>query len=108
MKSLCVIPDDIETTLNETLENLALIKRDDGKLANESVHVDALSPSVKVLVATGTGSTRLGDWAPSTVYPYKGVVFVEGQGTFIALSATVRGQFRGRLRSGGAGWRWIA
>lgn len=41
----------VKTTLDATLANLALIQRDDGELANESVGMDQLKPEVETGIA---------------------------------------------------------
>ena len=51
--------DDIETTLDATLANLSLIQRDDGELANQSVHPDALDTSSLLLIASAGGVAHI-------------------------------------------------
>lgn len=52
--------DDLATTMSALLENLALIQRDDGALANGIVGPDALSTELVL------GLRTVSDWAPAT------------------------------------------
>lgn len=52
----------IKTSITETLTNLALIQRDDGELANDSVGIDQLAPDVDI------GFASIDDWATATAY----------------------------------------
>lgn len=54
--------NDIKTTDDQILQNLALIQRDDGALASASVGFDQLSPDVTFGISPWTA------WAPSTAY----------------------------------------
>lgn len=45
----------VETTLDATLTNLALLQRDDGRIKNQTVHPDSLTPATVAM---------LGDWNP--------------------------------------------
>lgn len=75
----------IEQTLDATLANIALIQRDDGKLANKSVHKDALDDTVAALLLLRDGAMR-GAWAAHTVYSVKDVVS-SGTSVYMAVSA---------------------
>jgi hypothetical protein len=57
----------IELAIDQTQANLALIQRDDGKLANQSVVPEALSASTLAMIAQGEYNPR-GDWATATAY----------------------------------------
>lgn len=57
----------IRVTLSQTLANLALIQRDDGKLANQSVSKDTLDASALALIGL-KGFTVRGDWAAAVAY----------------------------------------
>jgi hypothetical protein len=61
-------------TLVGILANLARIQRDDGRLANQSVTIDALSPAA--LVALGAGAVWLprGSWVTATAYHVSDVI----------------------------------
>lgn len=59
--------DDIKTTLDETLANLAAIMRDDGVLANGSVHPETLDDMVLLMLSGGTFTLR-GDWTTGVSY----------------------------------------
>lgn len=57
----------VKLTLDDLNTNIGLVQRDDGKLANASVHPDALSSATLALVQV-SGYTPRGDWAVSTAY----------------------------------------
>jgi hypothetical protein len=57
---------NIETTLDSICTNLAQIQRDDGRLANMSVHPDAFDTNSRLLMATD--STFNGAWVTATAY----------------------------------------
>ena len=54
--------NEVKITLDETLQNLALIQRDDGALANASVGFEQLKPSLSV------GFTLKGPWSAGVNY----------------------------------------
>lgn len=61
---------NIETTLDQTLDNLQKIQRDDGKLKDLAVGVNALSPEILNLM----GGFRIvgdGEWKANTAYQVK-------------------------------------
>lgn len=70
--------DDIETTLDGLCDNIALIQRDDGRIANGVVTPDSLSTATLAMIGAGnTGQlnwTPRGNWATSTDYAIGDVV----------------------------------
>ena len=61
--------DALNLTLNDIRANLALLQRDDTKVANSSIHTEALSNAVLALIkATENGYGIKGAWAASTAY----------------------------------------
>lgn len=60
----------LEITIDEIRRNLALIQRDDGRLANVSVGLDQLAPDVGVLPLNGATS-----WVTAHVYEAQDYVF---------------------------------
>jgi len=56
----------IALTIGQILVNLAILQRDDTKVANEIIHPDALAPSTRALM-TGKWSIR-GSWSTATDY----------------------------------------
>lgn len=82
--------DDIETTLDGVLTNLAIIQRDDGKLANLSVHQDALSAGVLTLIAS-TWTPR-GLWVTATAY-IVGDVVESSNASYVCAVAHTAGVF---------------
>lgn len=60
--------NNIETTLDETLTNLALIQRDDGELANSTVGQDQLKTEIYA------GINPPAAWAASTAYTLRNSV----------------------------------
>lgn len=83
---------DIERTLDETLSALELIQRDDGKLRNESVHMDALSREVLAMFSAVDPAKIRGAWATSTAYA-KGDVVTNSGATYVAAVAHTGGAF---------------
>lgn len=57
----------VELTLDETLTNLALLQRDDGKLVNQLVTPESLSAATLAIISQGEYNPR-GNWAASTAY----------------------------------------
>lgn len=82
--------DEIKTVTDAIIDSLALIQRDDGELANASVHVDAFTTGSLALMA---GSwTPKGDWATSTAYIASDVV-THGGVTYTCTTAHTSGTF---------------
>jgi hypothetical protein len=93
--------DDLARVLAQFRVNLALIQRDDGKLANQSVHPDALSAMTRVLTA-GAWTPR-GAWVTATAYaPRDAARFADV--TYVAVTAHTGGVFATDLAAG----RWMA
>lgn len=67
----------IKTTTDDIRTNLALIQRDDGLLANSTVHFDSLSTAVKNLAALSAANIT-GIWQDATAYAVGDVVTVDG------------------------------
>jgi hypothetical protein len=93
--------DDIETSLDETLVNLALIQRDDGKLRNGSVHQDAFSAASLALIASDW--TPKGLWVTATAYVIGDLVEKDGV-AYVAAEAHTSGTFATDHAAG----KWIA
>jgi hypothetical protein len=83
-------------TLNQTLSNLALIQRDDGQLANESVGLSQLKPEVSAGVSPATL------WASVVSYQLNNIVFF-GLGLYRCLVAHISGVFATDLAAG----KWL-
>lgn len=81
----------IRATLLAILVNLSLIQRDDGRLANSAVHLDALNSGVRALIAATSGNPR-GAWVTATDYELKDVV-VESGVTYICCVPHTSGVF---------------
>ena len=75
--------NNIGLSVGETITNLGLIQRSDGKLQNKIVEFDSLSDATKALL--GTTLNPRGDWAASTAYKVLDMVTV-GESTYIAVS----------------------
>lgn len=84
---------NIEQTLDETLANLELVQRDDGKLADLTVQIHTISPEVLNLM----GGFRLtGLWAAATAYAEKDIA-TNGDYTYVCHTAhTSGGSFDGQ------------
>lgn len=76
----------IKITLDEVMTNLALIQRDDGQLANNSVGPDQLTSEVSIGLATPT------TWTTATSYAVRDTVFY-GIAFYRCLVAHVSGTF---------------
>lgn len=73
----------VKLAADQTQANLALIQRDDGKLANQAVTPDSLSVSTIALIGQGQYMPR-GNWATSTLYNVGDVVEFN-RATYVAL-----------------------
>ena len=65
--------NDVKLTLDDLNTNIALIQRDDGKIANASIHKEALSQDALALVTAGNLTPR-GNWTATTVYAAADIV----------------------------------
>jgi hypothetical protein len=82
--------DAIAQAVNLTIDNLALIQRDDGVLRDGAVPVSSLgADTLKLMAATGTPR---GAWVTATVYAAKDIVTQSGN-TYMAVSAHTSGTF---------------
>lgn len=86
----------VEASVDEICENLALIQRDDGRLANASVHADALSAEVQAMIGDWTPR---GDWSAATIYAVKDMATYDGA-LYVAVSTHVSGTFAADLSAG--------
>ncbi len=93
--------DAVAQTLSETLTNLELIQRDDGKLRDSTVELHTLSSAVLALLAS-YGATPRGAWVTATSYAYKDLVAQTGN-TYICVTAHTSGTFATDLAAG----RWM-
>ncbi len=93
--------DAVAQTLSETLTNLELIQRDDGKLRDSTVELHALSSAVLALLAS-YGATPRGAWVTATSYAYKDLIAQTGN-TYICVTAHTSGTFATDLAAG----RWM-
>ena len=91
----------IVITTDEIRTNLALIQRDDGELANESVHVDAFTAASLALM--GGSWNPEGAWVTLTVYAVGDVVTTGGV-TYVCSTAHTSGTFATDL----AAVKWVA
>lgn len=85
--------DNIESTLDDILTNLALIQRDDGALANSLVTLDSLSSSVITFMSSNSTAWSLeGAWTTTTAYAVYDVV-TESSNTYVCVEAHTSGTF---------------
>src|SRR3546814_10162505 len=69
----------VKLTTDQIRANLALIQRDDGKIANTSVHKDAFDAGALALIGGSTGWEPRGDWTASgPLYSVKDLVAFDG------------------------------
>lgn len=81
----------LKTTTDEIRTVIAAIQRDDTKLANDSVHIEALSAEVLALIGADSVSVE-GDWTTATDYEI-GDLVEEGGVTYVATVAHTAGTF---------------
>ena len=94
--------NDVKLTLDDLNANIALIQRDDGKIANASVHKEALSQDALALVTAGSLTPR-GDWAATTVYAAADIVNFNDATYLATVAHTAVSAFATDLASG----NWI-
>lgn len=87
----------VRSTLNAALSRLGEIQRDDGRLANASVHPDALTSDVLALF--GANYTLRGAWQTATAYAVNDMVSLNGT-SYVALQAHASGVFATDLAAG--------
>ena len=75
----------VKVTSDQTRVNLGLIQRDDGKLANQTVHKDSFDRDALALMGVDSLNPR-GDWAAATVYAAQDVVNYN-DATYLCLTA---------------------
>lgn len=92
--------DALKVTTDEVLDNLALIQRDDGALANASVHPDALSDEALALMG-GSWEPR-GAWVTATLYSVSDVVSQDSD-SYVCAEEHTSGTFATDLAAG----KWI-
>jgi len=90
----------VKETLDAVLANLALIQRDDARLANGSVSVDTLAADV--LLSLNSNWTVKGAWLTATAYVV-GDVVTEGGSTYVCAAAHTAGTFATDLTA----VRWV-
>lgn len=71
-------------SINAAIGNLGLIQRDDGRLANNSVAMESIQPTVRLVL--GAGWSPRGAWAPTTAYQVGNVVSEAGS-TYVCNTA---------------------
>jgi hypothetical protein len=86
----------VQETLDQICDNLALLQRDDGALANGSVHPDALSASVVAMIG---GWLPRGAWTALVYYSVKDMVTQANQ-LYVATMAHTSGTFSTDLAAG--------
>jgi hypothetical protein len=94
--------DAIASHSDATVDRLAMIQRDDGRLKNLSVHVDSLDAAVRTLFAAEAGVIR-GEWVTFTAYAVKDVVTVS-DAVYLCAVAHTSGTFAADLGTG----KWLA
>lgn len=90
----------LKTTTDETIDNLGLIQKDDGTLANLSVGNDQLSLEARRIM---NGWTPKGPWATETKYDVKDVVS-NGGVSYVCVTKHTSGTFSTDL----AADKWMA
>lgn len=88
-----------QLTLSQILANLALIQRDDTRLANGSVGVDQLDALALALIGS-EGFVVRGQWAPITVYSRGDIVSLAGDVYLVTVAHTSNAAIAVDLASG--------
>ncbi len=91
----------IALTLSQVLANLALLQRDDTKVANEIIHPDSLDPNTKALM-TGKWNPR-GAWSSGTEYVNADLVTMNGDSWVCAVAHVAAASFAADEAAG----RWV-
>lgn len=91
---------NISASITEICQNLALIQRDDGLLANQSVGLVQLGTDVLTFMSA-TGRIR-GAWVTLTAYIAQDVV-TQGSGTYACVTGHTSGTFATDLAAG----KWV-
>lgn len=89
--------DNIAISNNQTIDNLGLIQRDDGALANQIVTPESLSVEVNALL--GSPLNPRGQWLTATVYAKLDLVSQSGS-TYIVVTPHTSGTFATDLAAG--------
>lgn len=87
------LDDDFDTarvSINALIDNIGLIQRDDGELANASVTPDTLDSAVKALIAADW--TVKGEWTTATAYVI-GDLVEENNESYVCAIAHTSGTF---------------
>jgi hypothetical protein len=92
--------DAIELTLDAVVSNLGLIQRNDGKIANQTVHVDAFSTAALALMAATWVPSGL--WLTATAYVV-GSVVENSSVSYVCATAHTSGVFATDRAAG----KWI-
>lgn len=82
--------DSVAVSVNAIIANLAIIQRDDTKLANLSVHAQALS--AEAIAVFNSSLTPRGSWITATAYAVNDIV-LNGTKTYVCLVAHTSGTF---------------
>lgn len=80
----------VKTTLDATLSNLSQIQRDDGLLANQSVHPEAVSNAT--LTMLNSSIVQRGNWVTATAYAVNDLA-VQSSNVYLCLVAHTSGTF---------------
>lgn len=96
--------DAVKLTFDQTLRNLALIQRDDGKLGNATVHTDAFDARSLMLIGGSAGWQPRGEWeADGILYAVKDMVEHDGS----AYVCTVNHASAADFETDRAAGRWL-
>lgn len=90
----------IALTTDQIRENLALIQRDDGALANGSVNFETLSNTMKALL--GSSILPRGDWITATAYAVLDLIN-QGGSSYVCATAHTSGVFATDFAAG----KWV-
>ena len=92
----------VKLTSDQTRQNLGQIQRDDGKLANQSVHKDAFDRDALAMLGLDSFNPR-GNWATATVYAANDLVNYNNATYACFLGHTAAAAFPTDLNAG----KWI-
>jgi hypothetical protein len=94
--------NSVKLTLDDLNQNIGLVQRDDGKLANASVHKDAFDTAALALINASSFNPR-GDWATANTYAVNDLVDFNGATYLATVAHTASAAFGTDLTAD----RWI-
>lgn len=92
---------NLKTAIDQLIDNLALLQRDDGALLDQTVRIHTLSPDVLALLSSTAWRVR-GGWAAATDY-FAGDVVLQGGVVYVCIVTHTSSLFFTDLSAGNWG-----